>query len=175
MLDRTEAQDILYQHPAVMRPSSPAGSAGNWEGFPILRRRRRQRSRVVYSSTTALRVSAVLAFLCTDASRGLLLHSPPLRSRNKNPPGGLCPQQGSGFDIAAHQRQRREGLLPTRHWSGFGQVGSNRGDGNASGAVHTLLIDNYDSYTYNLFQQLAVINGRAPFVVYNDDEGGDLW
>lgn len=45
----------------------------------------------------------------------------------------------------------------------------------AGGVVHTLLIDNYDSYTYNLFQQLAVINGRAPYVVYNDDDGGDLW
>lgn len=43
------------------------------------------------------------------------------------------------------------------------------------GGVYTLLIDNYDSYTYNLFQQLAVINGRPPFVVYNDGEGCDLW
>lgn len=43
------------------------------------------------------------------------------------------------------------------------------------GEVYTLLIDNYDSYTYNLFQQLAVINGRPPFVVYNDGEGCDLW
>lgn len=40
--------------------------------------------------------------------------------------------------------------------------------------VYTLLIDNYDSYTYNLFQQLAVVNGRAPFVVYNDDNDGNL-
>lgn len=67
-------------------------------------------------------------------------------------------------------------MLPTRHWSTTsGEVDSNGDGGNAGGAVHTLLIDNYDSYTYNLFQQLAVINGRAPFVVYNDDEGGDLW
>ncbi|CAM9185576.1 unnamed protein product [Choristocarpus tenellus] len=41
--------------------------------------------------------------------------------------------------------------------------------------VRTLLIDNYDSYTYNLFQQLAVINGQAPFVVYNDQYDGDFW
>lgn len=41
--------------------------------------------------------------------------------------------------------------------------------------IHTLLIDNYDSYTYNLFQLLAVVNGQAPFVVYNDDCEGDLW
>lgn len=47
--------------------------------------------------------------------------------------------------------------------------------GAAGTVVHTLLIDNYDSYTYNLFQLLAVVNGQAPFVVYNDDDGGDLW
>jgi para-aminobenzoate synthetase len=34
--------------------------------------------------------------------------------------------------------------------------------------VRTLLIDNYDSYTYNLFQQLARINGCDPVVVSND-------
>ena len=157
-----------------MGPFSPAGSAGNWEGFPTLRRRRWQRSRVA-ASTTPLRVSAVLAFMCTDASRGVLLHSPPLRSQSKHPPGDLCPLQGSGFAMAAHHRQRPEGLLPTRHWSACGRVGRNSDDGTAGGAIHTLLIDNYDSYTYNLFQQLSVINGRAPFVVYNDDEGGDLW
>lgn len=33
--------------------------------------------------------------------------------------------------------------------------------------VHTLLVDNYDSYTYNLFQLLAIVNGREPTVVYN--------
>lgn len=49
------------------------------------------------------------------------------------------------------------------------------GSAGAAGTVHTLLIDNYDSYTYNLFQLLAVVNGQAPFVVYNDDDGGDLW
>jgi para-aminobenzoate synthetase len=34
--------------------------------------------------------------------------------------------------------------------------------------VLTLLIDNYDSYTYNLFQLLAEINGEEPLVVRND-------
>jgi hypothetical protein len=28
--------------------------------------------------------------------------------------------------------------------------------------VRTLLIDNYDSYTYNLFQLLAEVNGGEP-------------
>ncbi|WP_043632450.1 aminodeoxychorismate synthase component I [Nonomuraea candida] len=35
--------------------------------------------------------------------------------------------------------------------------------------MRCLLIDNYDSYTYNLFQLLARINGADPVVVANDD------
>ncbi|KAK9913250.1 hypothetical protein M0R45_037073 [Rubus argutus] len=35
--------------------------------------------------------------------------------------------------------------------------------------VRTLLIDNYDSYTYNIYQELSVINGMPPVVVRNDD------
>jgi para-aminobenzoate synthetase len=34
--------------------------------------------------------------------------------------------------------------------------------------VRTLLIDNYDSFTYNLFQLLAEANGDEPIVVHND-------
>jgi para-aminobenzoate synthetase len=34
--------------------------------------------------------------------------------------------------------------------------------------VKTLLIDNYDSFTFNLFQYLAEINGEPPIVVRND-------
>ncbi|HET7121217.1 MAG TPA: aminodeoxychorismate synthase component I [Solirubrobacterales bacterium] len=33
----------------------------------------------------------------------------------------------------------------------------------------TLLIDNYDSFTYNLFQLLAEVNGTEPLVVRNDE------
>jgi para-aminobenzoate synthetase len=35
--------------------------------------------------------------------------------------------------------------------------------------MRTLLVDNYDSYTYNLFQLLAEVNGREPVVVRNDE------
>src|SRR5690349_17344982 len=34
--------------------------------------------------------------------------------------------------------------------------------------MRTLLIDNYDSFTYNLFQLLAEVNGSEPIVVRND-------
>lgn len=34
--------------------------------------------------------------------------------------------------------------------------------------MRTLLIDNYDSYTYNLFQLIAEVNGDEPTVVTND-------
>ncbi len=39
--------------------------------------------------------------------------------------------------------------------------------------IRTLLIDNYDSYTYNLYQQLARINECEPIVVSNDQASFD--
>jgi para-aminobenzoate synthetase len=39
--------------------------------------------------------------------------------------------------------------------------------------LKTLLIDNYDSFTYNLFQLLAEANGDEPIVVRNDVAGWD--
>ncbi|KAJ0544836.1 putative aminodeoxychorismate synthase [Helianthus annuus] len=35
--------------------------------------------------------------------------------------------------------------------------------------IRTLLIDNYDSYTYNIYQELSVTNGIPPVVVRNDE------
>jgi len=38
--------------------------------------------------------------------------------------------------------------------------------------MRTLLIDNYDSFTFNLFQLIAEVNGEEPVVVRND---GATW
>jgi para-aminobenzoate synthetase len=40
--------------------------------------------------------------------------------------------------------------------------------------MQTLLIDNYDSFTFNLFQLLAEVNGKEPIVVRNDEATWDV-
>ncbi|CAL9106732.1 unnamed protein product [Musa acuminata var. zebrina] len=62
------------------------------------------------------------------------------------------------------------------HGGGLGNPGDTE-DGEEEGeneissddVVRTLLIDNYDSYTYNIYQELSVVNGVPPVVVHNDE------
>ena len=45
---------------------------------------------------------------------------------------------------------------------------SARGLGLEATTMSTLLVDNYDSYTYNVFHLLAAVTGEEPIVVHND-------
>jgi para-aminobenzoate synthetase len=39
--------------------------------------------------------------------------------------------------------------------------------------IKTLLVDNFDSYTFNLFQYLAEVNGEEPVVINNNQYEAD--
>src|SRR5262245_39036847 len=47
-------------------------------------------------------------------------------------------------------------------------------NGGSGISMRTLLIDYFDSFTYNLFHLLAEVNGRPPAVVHNDVDWSTL-
>lgn len=47
-------------------------------------------------------------------------------------------------------------------------ITNNKVLGSSTNVINTLLIDNYDSYTYNLWQLLADINKKEPTVIFNN-------
>lgn len=164
----------------MRRPGTVVDAAAS-KSCPRTSKRGQRRRRQIVPTTPPSALLSFAGLLLITASHGIALRSQALaRSRSvvavSRPPHALWPARRKRC------RERELGLLPRRCvGTNGGTIGDLRGkngpssNGAAGAVVHTLLIDNYDSYTYNLFQLLAVVNGRAPFVVYNDDDGGDLW
>ena len=103
----------------------------------------------------------------------MLYRHGPSFGRSQYPAVGARPLQKSGLCRGTPCRAR-----PCRasfNVDGDDERKSSTGSTDGGEAVRSLLIDNYDSYSYNLYQLLAVVNGVEPFVVFNDDDGGDLW
>ncbi|GMN51099.1 hypothetical protein TIFTF001_020251 [Ficus carica] len=73
-------------------------------------------------------------------------------------------------DVSQVSSNQEAGNLMPKHLQGS-FIGKKPLDehGHKTECVRTLLIDNYDSYTYNIYQELSVINGLPPVVVRNDE------
>ena len=78
------------------------------------------------------------------------------------PPGALV----HGAERSSHVERVIHTLLD-RSARGLGRLGS-AVEKRACRRLSTLLVDNYDSYTYNVFHLLAAACGEEPIVVHND-------
>ncbi|KAL3520683.1 hypothetical protein ACH5RR_018832 [Cinchona calisaya] len=87
----------------------------------------------------------------------------------------LMPSKSLGKNIAQMHRRAAGNVLVSSHLVPHHLEGSFSGKAQLEGKnqklqfIRTLLIDNYDSYTYNIFQELSIVNGVPPVVVQNDE------
>src|SRR5699024_10638630 len=94
------------------------------------------------------------------------------------PAGGLgCGEDGRGWhptSVGGHSGASRWSVAGCRRVAPARWGGHNRlmHEGTRP-PLRTLLIDNHDSFTLNLFHLLARVNGREPLLVPNDWDGWD--
>ncbi|OEL24674.1 putative aminodeoxychorismate synthase, chloroplastic [Dichanthelium oligosanthes] len=97
----------------------------------------------------------------------LRLPAPPAARWAPLPPPVSASSSSSAAAAAAARRVRPPRRLAARRAKG--EEAPEPVEAQAQAPVRTLLIDNYDSYTYNIFQELSVVNGVPPVVVRNDE------
>ncbi|XP_010227414.1 probable aminodeoxychorismate synthase, chloroplastic isoform X3 [Brachypodium distachyon] len=94
----------------------------------------------------------------------LRLPAPPTAARWPQPP-----PSPAGSASARLLQPPGQGSSCPRRLAARWAKGRRGDDGAEAPPVRTLLIDNYDSYTYNIFQELSVVNGVPPVVVRNNE------
>ncbi|KAL3523437.1 hypothetical protein ACH5RR_016271 [Cinchona calisaya] len=109
--------------------------------------------------------------MCSTSSEIAFSSCEILRRRNLY----LLPLRSSRKDIAQMNKRAVGNVVISSHLVPHHLEGSFPGKAQLEGKnkklqfIRTLLIDNYDSYTYNIFQELSIVNGVPPVVVRNDE------
>lgn len=105
--------------------------------------------------------SSEIAFSSCESVRGRNLYLMPLKSFGKDN-ARMQKHVVGNVVVSSH-------LIPHHLEESFPRRAHLEGRNRKLQFIRTLLIDNYDSYTYNIFQELSIVNGVPPVVVRNDE------
>ena len=144
---RLRAEQLLFEQESL------GWDIGARACAPRPRRRRRSAGGRRRTPTTASRWSSRSSTAATCALRGASGSTWPLARYLKHLPAGTWRGARASRSSASCRRC---------------STAARRGLGLEAAPMSTLLVDNHDSYTYNVFHLLAAASGEEPIVVHND-------
>ncbi|CDP04366.1 unnamed protein product [Coffea canephora] len=106
-------------------------------------------------------MSSEIAFSSCESLQGRNLYLMPLKSFGKDN-ARMQKRVVGNVLVSSH-------LIPHHLEESFPRKAQLEGKNQKLQFIRTLLIDNYDSYTYNIFQELSIVNGVPPVVIRNDE------
>ncbi|XP_071921562.1 aminodeoxychorismate synthase, chloroplastic-like isoform X1 [Coffea arabica] len=106
-------------------------------------------------------MSSEIAFSSCESLQGRNLYLMPLKSFGKDN-ARMQKRVVGNVLVSSH-------LIPHHLEESFPRKAQLEGKNRKLQFIRTLLIDNYDSYTYNIFQELSIVNGVPPVVIRNDE------
>ncbi|XP_027086940.2 aminodeoxychorismate synthase, chloroplastic isoform X1 [Coffea arabica] len=106
-------------------------------------------------------MSSEIAFSSCESLQGRNLYLMPLKSFGKDN-ARMQKRVVGNVLVSSH-------LIPHHLEESFPRKARLEGKNQKLQFIRTLLIDNYDSYTYNIFQELSIVNGVPPVVIRNDE------